>query len=114
MKNLYVLSTLALLFVYAGSRLEPDILKDANKVDEDYKLVEAFPNLEFDMPVELTSPADNTDRIFVIAQKGRIHVFTNKSDVRNSSFFLDIEKKVDSGGEKGLLGLAFHPNYKTN
>jgi hypothetical protein len=29
-------------------------------------------------------------------------------------FFLDIEKKVDSGGEKGLLGLAFHPNYKTS
>src|SRR5688500_13611522 len=104
MKNLYVLSGLALLLVYADSRLETDILNDANNTDKGYQLVDAFPNLQFDMPVELTSPADNTDRIFVIAQKGKIHVFTNKGGVKNSSVFLDIEKNVDSGGEKGLLG----------
>ena len=114
MKNLHVLSTLALLFVFAGSKVDTNISKGADAIAKDYKLVEAFPNLEFDMPVELTSPADNTDRIFVIAQKGKIHVFPNKIDVRNSSVFLDIVKNVDSGGEKGLLGLAFHPNFKSN
>jgi glucose/arabinose dehydrogenase len=114
MKNSYVLSGLVLLLVYAGSWFEPDILDDADNTNKGYQLVDAFPNLQFDMPVELTSAADDTDRIFVIAQRGKIHVFANKSDVKNSSIFLDIEKKVDSGGEKGLLGLAFHPQYKTN
>ena len=79
-----------------------------------YKLALAFPGLEFEQPVELTSPADNTDRIFVLAQKGIIHVFPNKSDVKKATVFLDIVNKVNFGGEKGLLGLAFHPDYKNN
>ncbi|MEJ7685295.1 MAG: PQQ-dependent sugar dehydrogenase [Segetibacter sp.] len=79
-----------------------------------YSLTEAFPELEFDQPVELTSPNDNTDRIFVIAQKGIIHVLPNKPDVNKAAVFLDISNQVESGGEKGLLGLAFHPDYKSN
>lgn len=79
-----------------------------------YNLTIAFPNLEFQQPVELTSPNDNTDRIFVIAQKGIIHVLPNKPDVKKTAVFLDITNQVESGGEKGLLGLAFHPDYKTN
>ena len=79
-----------------------------------YNLVEAFPKLEFEQPVELTSPNDNTDRIFVIAQKGIIHVYPNKPDVNKAPVFLDISNQVESGGEKGLLGLAFHPDYKSN
>jgi glucose/arabinose dehydrogenase len=79
-----------------------------------YNLTEAFPNLEFEQPVELTSAADSTDRIFVVAQKGVIHVLPNKPDVKKAAVFLDIVNKVNSGGEKGLLGLAFHPDYKNN
>lgn len=81
---------------------------------EKYTLTEAFGNLSFDLPVELTSPEDGTDRIFVVEQKGVIKVFPNKADAKNATVFLDIEKKVESGGEKGLLGLAFHPDYKSN
>src|SRR6476660_2084091 len=79
-----------------------------------YDLALAFPNLEFDSPVELTAPDDNSDRIFVLAQKGIIHVFPNRADVKKAEVFLDISQKVESGGEKGLLGLAFHPDYKSN
>jgi glucose/arabinose dehydrogenase len=79
-----------------------------------YKLAEAFPRLTFDMPVELTSPEDGTDRIFVVEQKGVIQVFQNAPGVQKSTVFLDIEKQVHSGGEAGLLGMAFHPDYKTN
>ncbi|WP_018616276.1 PQQ-dependent sugar dehydrogenase [Segetibacter koreensis] len=79
-----------------------------------YTLSVAFPALEFEQPVELTSPNDNTDRIFVLAQKGIIHVLPNKPDVKKSTVFLDISGQVESGGEKGLLGLAFHPDYKNN
>jgi glucose/arabinose dehydrogenase len=82
--------------------------------DADYKLQPAFPALEFEMPVELTGSPDASDRIFVVEQKGRIIVFPNRADARDKSVFLDIIGKVDSGGEKGLLGLAFHPDFKTN
>lgn len=86
----------------------------SNVAAEKYRLTEAFEKLSFELPIELTSPADGTDRVFVVEQKGVIRVFTNREDVKNATPFLDIEKKVESGGEKGLLGLAFHPNYKSN
>jgi len=79
-----------------------------------YELAQAFPGLTFDQPVELTSPNDGTNRIFVVAQKGKIHVFPNKADAASATVFLDISSRVVSGGERGLLGLAFHPDYKTN
>src|SRR5688500_14400464 len=62
-----------------------------------YKLTEALPQLTFDMPVELTSPEDGTDRIFVVEQRGVIQVFHNSSGVQKSTVFLDIEKQVHSG-----------------
>ena len=79
-----------------------------------YNLTVAYPNLTFEQPVEMTSPEDGTDRVFVIAQEGKIHVFPNKADVKDAPVFLDITSKVVSGGERGLLGLAFHPDFKTN
>src|SRR6188508_2027023 len=79
-----------------------------------YNLAEAFPRLTFDMPVELTSPEDGTDRIFVVEQKGVIQAFQNSSGAEKSTVFLDIEKQVHSGGEAGLLGMAFHPDFKAN
>src|SRR5688572_13439613 len=85
-----------------------------DKIETNYKLDAAFPALTFDMPVELVSPTNDTERVSLIEQKGRIMVFQNKPDVKNASVFLDIVKRVDSGGEKGLLGLAFHPEYKTS
>jgi glucose/arabinose dehydrogenase len=81
---------------------------------EKYQLVEAFPELGFDMPVELTGAGDNRNRIFVVEQEGRIRVFQNARTVKTSFVFLDISDQVTSGGELGLLGLAFHPDFKTN
>jgi glucose/arabinose dehydrogenase len=79
-----------------------------------YKLVDAFPQLTFEIPVELTGPDDGTDRIFVVEQEGLIKVFQNIPGVQKSTVFLDIKKQVHYGGEAGFLGLAFHPDYKTN
>jgi glucose/arabinose dehydrogenase len=85
------------------------------KYAEKYTPTIAFPNLpEIKYPVELTSALDGTDRIFVVAQRGVIHVFPNKTGVSATTVFLDITKKVKYGGEAGFLGLAFHPDYKTN
>jgi glucose/arabinose dehydrogenase len=89
--------------------------QSSRKTEADkYKLVEAFPSLTFDAPVELTGAGDNSKRIFVVEQQGKIRVFQNSPKVKGSTVFLDIENKVASGGEMGLLGLAFHPNFKTN
>ncbi len=79
-----------------------------------YTLEEAFPGINIPNPVELTSPDDGTQRIFVIAQKGAIHVFPNQSNVTATKTFLDISKQVAYGGEMGLLGLTFHPDFTNN
>lgn len=75
---------------------------------------EAFPNLTFEFPVDIQSPKDGTNRIFVLSQPGVIYVFENDRVVTEKKVFLDISSKVLYGGEMGLLGLAFHPNYKEN
>ena len=82
--------------------------------EQNIRLTDAFPALKFNMPVEFVSPNDATNRNFVVAQRGKIHVFANQVDVKETKVFLDIESKVTAGGERGLLGLAFHPNFKSN
>jgi hypothetical protein len=115
MENSKLLMALAGLLWLVGSQSSTDIpAVDRAAEDERYQLSDAFPQLTFVMPVELTSPQDNTDRIFVVEQKGVIQVFPDSADAKKSSVFLDIEKQVSSGGEMGLLGLAFHPAYQTN
>jgi len=78
------------------------------------RLVRAFPNLSFSSPVYLTYAPDGTDRIFVVEVAGRIRVFGNSGSASSTTTFLDITGRVRSGGEEGLLGLAFDPDYATN
>lgn len=63
----------------------------------------------FAQPVFLAAPAGD-GRLFVVEKAGRIRVI----DGGAVSTFLDIRSKVDSAGERGLLGLAFDPNYAAN
>lgn len=74
----------------------------------------AFPKLVFNQPVGIVTPRDGTNRLFVIEQAGIIRVFENSPTVAESTVFLDISTQVLFGGEQGLLGLAFHPNYAIN
>jgi glucose/arabinose dehydrogenase len=60
-------------------------------------------------PVFLTAPRGD-DRLFVLEQAGRILVSRNGE----TAVFLDIQDRVIRGGERGLLGLAFHPSYVEN
>jgi glucose/arabinose dehydrogenase len=62
-------------------------------------------------PVFLTQPLDDK-RVFVVEQGGRIRVVRN--GVLQTTPFLDISTRVLSGGERGLLSVAFHPQYATN
>jgi glucose/arabinose dehydrogenase len=63
-------------------------------------------------PVFLTHAADGSGRLFVVEQPGRIRVLEGQALL--PAPFLDITKQVLSGGERGLLGLAFHPDYRRN
>ena len=74
----------------------------------------AFPKLAFNQPVGIVTSGDGTNRLFVIEQAGVIRVFENTPTVAESTVFLNITNQVLFGGEQGLLGLAFHPNYASN
>jgi len=64
-----------------------------------------------DAPLFLTS-LPNDPRLFVLEQPGRIRVVKNGQLLPTP--FLDLVGKISSGGERGLLGLAFHPRYAQN
>jgi len=73
----------------------------------------AFPNVTFTSPVAmLQAPGDGT-RWYVVEQAGRVRVFDNDAAVTMSDVadFVDITARVASGGEMGLLGMAFHPAF---
>jgi len=62
-------------------------------------------------PVDLQVPPGDRARLFVVEQAGRIRIIRNGAV---AATFLDITGRVGSGGERGLLGLAFHPRYAEN
>lgn len=64
-------------------------------------------------PVFITDAGDGTDRFFIVEQSGRIKIWIPGTGVLGTPF-LNIAGEVSFGGERGLLGLAFHPNYETN
>ena len=65
----------------------------------------------FSGAVEITHAGDS--RLFVVQQGGLIRILNSNGTI-NSTPFLNLSSLVSSGGERGLLGLAFHPNYATN
>jgi glucose/arabinose dehydrogenase len=65
----------------------------------------------FVSPVEITNAGDS--RLFVVQKGGLIRIL-NANGTVNSTPFLDLSSLVSTNSERGLLGLAFHPNYATN
>src|ERR671914_315435 len=63
-------------------------------------------------PVHVNAPRTEPGRLYVVEQGGRIRIVENGS-LRNTPF-LDIRDRVLAGGERGLLSVAFHPNYAQN
>jgi glucose/arabinose dehydrogenase len=66
----------------------------------------------FDAPVYLTQAPGDRHRLFVVEQAGRIRVVRDGRVLRAP--FLDIRSRVVSGGEQGLLSMAFAPDYATS
>ena len=63
-------------------------------------------------PVLMTSARDGSKRLFVVEQAGRIRIISGGTVLPTP--FLDLRGSITSGGERGLLGLAFHPKFATN
>ena len=63
-------------------------------------------------PTQITNARDGTNRLFVVEQRGTIRVI--QGGVLQPGYFMNITGKVEDGGERGLLGLAFDPHFKTN
>ena len=65
----------------------------------------------FDSPVEITNAGDT--RLFVVQKTGLIRIL-NANGTVNATPFLNLSSIISTNGERGLLGLAFHPNYASN
>jgi len=65
----------------------------------------------FDAPLYITQPDQGTENLFVVEQGGRVQQLAPDGDVKT---FLDISDEISSGGERGLLSLAFAPDYDRN
>lgn len=66
-----------------------------------------------DNPLFVTSPPDEAHRLFVLEQNTG-HILLIEDDALAAEPFLDVSDRISTGGERGLLGLAFHPDYADN
>ncbi|HSD66081.1 MAG TPA: PQQ-dependent sugar dehydrogenase [Vicinamibacteria bacterium] len=63
-------------------------------------------------PLDLQAAPGDRERLYVVEQGGRIRTIRNGE--LQPAPFLDVSGRISSGGERGLLGLAFHPRFATN
>jgi glucose/arabinose dehydrogenase len=63
-------------------------------------------------PLDLQAAPGDRERLYVVEQGGRIRVIRN-GQIQTAPF-LDVSGRISSGGERGLLGLAFHPQFASN
>jgi hypothetical protein len=61
-------------------------------------------------PLDLQAAPGDRERLYVVEQGGRIRII--RGGQLQSTPFLDVSGRISSGGERGLLGLAFHPQLR--
>lgn len=91
-----------------NARANPSSLLTAEQMAVSIELVTSDVN----GAIGLANAGDGSDRLFIIEQPGRIKIWDGTQVLGTP--FLDVSGLVTSGGERGLLGLAFHPDYATN
>jgi glucose/arabinose dehydrogenase len=75
-----------------------------------------FSGLAFASPVALLQAPGDASRWYVVEQAGVVRVFDNDPNVGpgDVGVYIDIRGRVTFGGERGLLGMAFHPDFAAN
>ncbi|MDO8544210.1 MAG: PQQ-dependent sugar dehydrogenase [Opitutaceae bacterium] len=83
-----------------------------------YSTTRAFPSLSFSQPLALVTPPGETRRLFVVEKTGRIFLIPDATAASPTrTLFLDLSSRVATStgnDERGLLALAFHPQYAAN
>jgi RNA polymerase sigma factor (sigma-70 family) len=99
-----------------GADLPPDGAEEAPDAAgraSDGTVIALRPVLDgLDRPVFVTGASDGSGRLFVVEQDGR--VLASSAEGAPPALVLDLRDRVRAGGERGLLGLAFHPGFAAN
>ncbi len=111
--NAFTVLTIFILLISCSSNNDDSSNPPPVDPDTTLAITIPFPNLVFNRPVDIQSPDDGTNRLFVVEKGGVIKVFDN-SPLSQVFTFLSIISSVNDQGEQGLLGLAFHPDFQTN
>ncbi len=99
------LLTTALLLVAAAATGQD--IEQGNLVVELNRLIDRPPFSELALPLMIDTPGDGSGRLFMPEKQGRIRFFEDGT----LSTFLDIRDDTLNDGERGLLAIAFHPDY---
>jgi glucose/arabinose dehydrogenase len=113
-RNVYVVWVLlgaCLLAALLAEAAGPSVTKTAAQSSELPSLLLASPITGLTQPVSITHAGDGSGRLFVAEQSGRIRIIRNGTV--SSTPFLNISTRISTGGERGLLGLAFPPGFAT-
>src|SRR6266487_1510599 len=65
-------------------------------------------------PLFVTAPPGDSGRLFIVQQNGQIRILNLATGTLNSTPFLTLTGLTATGGEQGLLGMAFDPSYAAN
>lgn len=109
------LLTSVFIIVISSATLLQGCKKQDNKSPQaiDLKLIAG----NFGSPIEVVPAPDNSNRLFVVDQVGKVWIIDNNNQ-KIATPFIDVSSKIVSlmpgYDERGLLGLAFHPNFKSN
>ncbi|EAR11381.1 hypothetical protein MED297_20877 [Reinekea sp. MED297] len=94
------------------------ILWGCHTVQAEQGFQPVFTQLSFEQPVLVTHAPGYPDLLFVVEQGGQVRYFDRTEPGEQSTLFFDIRDVTDNrlltGGEQGLLGLAFHPQFQDN
>jgi glucose/arabinose dehydrogenase len=110
-----IIAVISVIVLIIGvSALQSTLNAPNEQIQRPYGVEAAFPHLHFSNPVGIYSAGDGSNRLFVVEQGGVIKVFEDSRNATTASVFLNLSDKVLSGGELGLLGLAFDPHFSEN
>ncbi len=68
----------------------------------------------FSQPLFVTGAGDNSGRLFVVEKQGLVRILNPQTGAVNATPFLDVSSVIATSGERGLLGLAFAPDYASS
>jgi len=108
--KLNFLTVLFLSFFIVGCQTENKEPSTQSTTASSIALQPIFTNLTFDVPIAMLQSSNG--QWFVVEQNGKIKTF--KTGDTSTNTFIDLAEKVDFGGEKGLLGMALHPEFHSN